>query len=326
MASVTNNTSPYTYDSWKNNSIRSVNWECLPETRTLKWHEVTKTRNIVGNVFLSLSSLTAAAALFTATASLAIASLAFASLSVVFLATGVYLRKMKDHELDPDFRMNKRNQINSLQPKIPHVITLNSLVSRFIITCNEKQVLLHQDIYATDYNDFVVKHSQRIFDELDKTNIDLLKLKFLDYLSKCEITDPQTILQSHANRYFLLTEADLAPFLPKVAEEEEKGVEAPASSMLSNLASKASTYVGPAVKFAVNTFVPLPLRAAGQFAMASAQSAYEGKAKQSMFLAANAATYLLIHSTKAMLSVLYPEASQVVKQQMMYEKARDVVL
>lgn len=309
------------YTQWKNNSVRSVNWNSLPATRTLKWHEISKIRNIVSTLFLSLSAL--AAATFAATTLTipiaALASLAIGSLSIAFLATGIYLRRMKDHELDPDFRMKARKDIKIDFYGIPNVITLNSLVARAIITSNEKQALLHQDIYATDYDVFVTKHGQRIFDEIDNTNMSLLKAKFLDYLNKCEIPDAETILQSHANRYFNLTIADLEPFLPKLQEQEE--VEKPSTSMLTDLASKASAYVIPTVKCAVDMLVPSTLKAAGQYAMASAQLAYQGKTKSSMLLAANAATCLLVHTTKAMLNVLYPEASQVVNQQMKYEKA-----
>lgn len=317
---------PRSYTEWKNTPARTIDWNALPPTRALAWHEVTKTRNVVSKVFLMLAAVTATAAIIVATTPIALASLAFGTLSIAFLAGGIYLRRMAEHELDPDFRMKKRVlfKLQMFNPDAKTLDALNTSVDRFLITSKEKQALLHEDIYFLEYDVFVTKHGEKVFDELDQTNMSLLKDKFLDYLSRCEITDIEPILQSNANRYFHLTEADLAPFLPKVVEPilvpKEEETKKPSDSRFSALASKATALVVPTFKYAADLLVPSALKAAGNYAMASAQHAYNGNVQTSMYLAANAATCVLIHTTKGMLNVLYPEASQVVNQQMKYEK------
>lgn len=327
MSTINSNYSPQgddpSYTEWKNTSARSVDWNSLPPTRKLAWHEVTKTRNAVSKVFLLLAAVTATAAIIIATTPIGLASLAVGAVSLAFLGGGIYLRRMAEHELDPDFRMQKRCLFRQqmYDPNLKTLNVLNTSVAHFLITKAEKQALLHEEIYFLEYDVFVTKHGEKVFGELDQTNMALLRNKFLDYLNRCEITEIKPILQSNANQYFQLTEADLTPFLPK-SVEPAKGEAAgkPSGSRFDHLTSKASAFVVPTIKYAADFFIPSALKAAGNYAMASAQHAYNGKMQTSMYLAANAATCVLIHTTKGMLDVLYPEASQVVKHQMNFEK------
>jgi hypothetical protein len=311
---------PSSYSHWKEVRVRNVNWDKLPATRTLRWHEVTKIRNAVSNVLIALAIATSTALFFTA-APIACTSICIGALA--FLVTGIYLRMQQEHPLDPDFRMKKRNDIQD-SSQIPYIGMLNASVARYIITQDEKQALLHQDINDTDYNIFITKHGQIIFNQLDKQNLSLLKVKFLAYLSHCKITakDLQAIVDSKANTYFKLTHDDLMQFLAIENDQEELSEqEEPSGSTFAKLTSQVNSYVAPALKFATNTFVPSSIKAAGQLAMTSAQLAYQGKVKASAIYAANAITCLFIHSTKELMKVLYPEAYALAQQQIMYEKA-----
>src|SRR5437016_5653039 len=90
------------YSNWKDEQVRNINWDKLPATRTLKWHEVTKIRNVVSQVLLALAIATSTAIFFTATP-IACASLFIGSLAL--FVTSIYLCMQEDNPLDPDFRV-----------------------------------------------------------------------------------------------------------------------------------------------------------------------------------------------------------------------------
>lgn len=324
----------------------------LPPTANLNRYQVTKTRNIVKKIFLSLAALSIAVALLTASVTPLIPGF--------FLSLGAaYLANMRDHILDPDLRLRKRNAFRN-SDDITGLNKLNFLVARFIITEEEKQNILRNTIKALPYSTFmeiygpeifselnevniallkvkkqafllseidsltyatfITKYGHEIFPELDDAAIELLKNKFLDYLSEYEIIDDAFILESPANRYFNLTKSDLAHLIVK-SENNESPVdnEKKDHSIFAYLGSKAKPVIRSASKYVLDAVIPSTLKATGEYALASGKLAYYGKTKQSIVFAAAAATNLATYTAKHVFKILYPEASQIVNQQITYK-------
>lgn len=298
------------HHEWKNAPLPSMDWKKLPDNRfrPLKWYEVTKIRDFVSKIFITLSCVTPFACAFIASPIICLSTLIGATALGI---AGIFLHMRKNHPLDPDFRMAERLKVkNETIDCSPNVKELRLLVSRYIITFEEMQVLLYQDIYFTDYTFIIKKHGNEIFNHLDKRNLNLFKQKFLCYIETCEFTLPDVILNCPANKHFRITLEDLEPILRKNSKR----------TSFTDLASKASPYVNKALKFASDTLIPSPLRNAGQLAMGAVQLASQGKPKEALIFTANATTQLLFYSTKEMMKTLYPEASEAVKMQMLSEK------
>lgn len=258
---------------------RAVKWECLPETNEKpKWYEVEKTRNLVSNVFFALSILAASAAAPFIASPLFLVAIPFGTLSLLLAVGGIYLRCMKENKCDPASRMKIRESIKT-QQETPHVKTLNSHVANFIITSDEKQILLNRDIFSLDYVQFVTKHGHEVLKDLDDMNLADLRIKFLESLRHCELTDENSILESSVNRFFRFGKNELTPFVIKPAPVEETPIEAevivnkPAPTMYSYLAT-AGTYAIPVAKMAIEAMLPPAFNFVGKLALNKAEDAF----------------------------------------------------
>lgn len=210
---------------------RYIDWNSLPATRELQCYELTRVRLAWSNASFAASAATAGATIFCANFLIARASTIlratgmFGLLSVAFLITGVVLRMMKSHELDPDLRLAKKHELQELmieRKPLPTLDDLNKLVKQKILTENEVQALLYEDILAPGtFETFVAKHdkneygqyksAEKVLRSLDAENKAAIKDKWIVWLFNSPNQTLDQAMRSSAANGIPLTLQEIAP-------------------------------------------------------------------------------------------------------------------
>lgn len=183
----------YPQPSAPNDEPFCIDWNSLPPTRPLAWHEDGRIRRLAGNIFLSLGTLSAGATVFSATLLVAssqtilMATGGFALLATASFATGIVFHVLKSSPMDPSLRLAKRLEIRQAieRSEIPCYEVLKTHLNGTVLTAYEIDTLLKEDLSGMGYFLFIEKHGEEILNEPSLENLQLLKSKYLqDIVSK----------------------------------------------------------------------------------------------------------------------------------------------
>lgn len=212
---------PYPSAPPMDDDISVIHWNTLPSLdRPLKWHEVTRIRQIVANVLFGLGAVTAAITTFSATwltasaQTILLASSSFGLITLALVATSVALHCMKKNPLDTAIRQASRNKIKKSfenHQQIPCYKSLAKTASNKVLTQEEIQNLLRRDILNLEFNAFINKHTNNVLKNLNDENKGILKSKYLFYIISNCTTGLKDILNAKESQYFGITEQEIAP-------------------------------------------------------------------------------------------------------------------
>jgi hypothetical protein len=312
-----------------------------PLKRELEWYEDTEKRDYVNSIFLGLGTLSAGIAIFSAvcltvTLTTILVTASFTLAATALLVAAVYFATMEPCELDPIYRLEKRQELLS-SSDAPHFSELTSALRGEILTENEIQSILKQEINRMDFHSFLRKHDIHGLRFLDSSNLSLLRPSYLAYLSslmedlgvKTE-NDFDIILNSEEARIFDLTVSELLVFFQtKETEPDEQNktsifetMGSYASSAFGVAKSSSGNVIGSAARMALKvakTVTPKPLVNVAQCSAASFTFATQGKFKESANAALGAVTCAALFVAEQDLKAENPEEYQIVKDLIKFE-------
>jgi hypothetical protein len=189
---------------------RTIKWDTIPINDSSSWIEKSNNPKFLSNLFLACALPPGTATYYVAFKSVAkpiniILVSCGSAITSVMLVAGVVLRCLASR--DPKW-VQRQKLSEKCKDRIP---SLQELIKydENVLSRDEIQVLLEQDIRNLSYQDFVEKHDIFLLDQFDDTNIPLLKPKYLRWL------------YSHlANRKIEKIAADRASQLLGVSEDE----------------------------------------------------------------------------------------------------------
>ncbi len=287
--------------------------------RELEWYENTETRNKLKSIFFALGIVSASTAAlttfcFTATLLTVVISASLTLGAITLLIGGVYLSRMKPSELDPVYRLQKRQELFA-GSEVPSFSILNSAQIGDIVTWNEIQTVLKHDINRMDYSSFIQKHGMRVLRFLNSDNLSILRIKFLTHVSSFmnqEDENLDAILNTEEARIFGLTSDELETL--RITKEVEK---------VKNSSSFLQIAANITLKLAKKV-VPTPIMNAAQCTAVCINLASEGEFKKSAIFGLGAVTSVTIFAADKILQADNPEAYQIGKQMVKFEKSSNV--
>lgn len=170
-----------------------IEWNKLPQTRALKWHEDSKTRRLVSNIFLALSLTFTAAilalpfkakALMLSPSTVCLVGLVLAALITALFISAMVLR-FNESPLDETCRPQAPLKTEQ-EGKIPTYANLKRMTdptNSSLLTSEEIQQLRYQDICKLNAADFIRKHGKNIVSQLDPINRYEFELKSIEYFT-----------------------------------------------------------------------------------------------------------------------------------------------
>ncbi|MBA3238217.1 MAG: hypothetical protein H0T62_07730 [Parachlamydiaceae bacterium] len=335
-------------------SENKVHWatDIAPENlplpkRELEWYEETEKRNEINSIFISLGCVSAGVAILgavclTATLATVLVTATFALAATALLVAAVYLATMEPNELDPVYRLEKRQELLS-RSEAPHYSELITARLGDILTEDEIQTVLTHEINRMDYDSFKQKHAIDGLRFLNQTNIALLRPNYLAYLDDFMIESEEgldAILNSEEARIFALKLEEL--FNKKseeIVETEDPEDEQSKTSLFETMGSYASSAFevaksstgqafNGAAKMALKvakTVTPKPLVNVAQCTAASFTYATQGKFNESVNAALGAVTCATLFAVEQELRTENPEGYRIAKDASKFENFNNQV-
>lgn len=171
---------------------RTINWDELPELdNDPEWHEYTSIRELAAYILGGMSAISASATVYTAiyfTAAPATVLSVFSGLCVLTVILTVVSYAIFNKEAspnDPEERRRVRKLIYDtiiIENKNFNYLGISEDWIDNIISKDEINALVANDLRLTPYKNFINRHSTKIIEILDETNLNALKHSFYTYL------------------------------------------------------------------------------------------------------------------------------------------------